>query len=327
MKIGVIFTGGTIGSRGGNDGISPSAEAPRALLSAYAARTGDSYCFPTAEPYTILSEHLSFAHISALAACIKEKSLEWDGIIVTHGTDTLQYTGAALGYILGLSSKPVVLVSTNYPLEDARSNSLDNFCAAVAFLRTVVGVTGVFAAYRNRGEDVRIHRATRLLAHHALDDLLFSRNGTVAIVTEAGEAKLLTDYAEQPDGQVVMDAESLAATEGRILRLSAYPGMSCPSLDGVAAVLVEAYHSGTLPTRALPFRKLCRSAKEAGIPVLVVGAPEGGTPYASGNAHAALGILNAPPITPIAAYLKLSLALANGRDPVVSLSLPLGGDL
>ena len=327
MKIGVIFTGGTIGSRQGEKGIAPTATAPRQLLADYAARTGDTTEFPVLEPYTILSEQLTFSHIGLLAASIKEAMREWDGVIVTHGTDTLQYTGAALGYIFGLSSKPVVLVSANYPLNDARSNGLDNFCAAVTFLRTVMGVTGVFAAYRNRGEDVRIHRATRLLPHHALDDILYSHNGTVAIVTEAGEAKLPADYTEQPDGQTVMEPDALVGAEGRILRLAAYPGMQCPALNGAAAVLIDTYHSGTLPTKSLALRKLAKQAKEAGIPVILTGVPTGGTAYESGNAYAALGFLNAPPISPIAAYLKLSLILANGRDPVYALSTPLGGDL
>ena len=328
MKIGVIFTGGTIGSRTGAQGIAPAADAPRKLLSDYAAWTGDGTVFPTAEPYTILSENLTLSHVGVLAACIREKLREWDGVIVTHGTDTLQYTGAALGYILGLSSKPVVLVSANYPLEDSRSNGLDNFRAAVTFLRTVVGVTGVFAAYKNRGEEaVRIHRATRLLPHLPLDDLLFSHAGTVAVMTPEGEVKPLADYTEQHDGQTVMEAESLVSAEGRILRLTAYPGMRCPDTDGVAAVLIDGYHSGTLPASALPLRRLCKKAKEASIPVILTGAPEGGTAYESGNAHAALEIFNAPPISPIAAYIKLCLALANGRDPFACLTLPLGGDL
>lgn len=328
MKIGVIFTGGTIGSRISTDGIAPSPEAPHKLLADYAARTGDTTPFPTAEPYTILSEQLTLSHVGVLAACIKEKLREWDGVVVTHGTDTLQYTGAALGYILGLSSKPVVLVSANYPLEDQRSNGLDNFCAAVFFLRTVVGVTGVFAAYKNRGEEVvRIHRATRLLPHLPLDDLLFSRAGTVAVMTTEGEVKPLADYTELPDAQTVMDGNSLVSAEGRILRIAAYPGMQCPTLDGVAALLIDTYHSGTLPTSALPLRILAKKAKDRGIPVILTGAPEGGTAYESGNAHAALGFFNAPPISPIAAYMKLCLALANERDPFACLSLPLGGDL
>ena len=327
MKIGVIFTGGTIGSRMGKHGIAPSEAAPRQLLSAYAERTGDPYDFPTAEPYSILSEQLTFSHIGVLAACIKEKLREWDGVILTHGTDTLQYTGAALGYLFGLSSKPIVLVSANHPLDDPRSNGLDNFRAAVAFLRTVRGATGVFAAYRNRGEETRIHRATRLLAHLAFDDILISRAGTVAIVTEHGEAKLLADYTEQYDGQTVMEADALVATEGRILRLPLYPGMRCPTLDDVAAVLLEAYHSGTAPTKSLALRMLAKKARQAGIPVVLCGVPEGGTAYESGNLYGDLGLICAPPISPIAAYLKLSLILANGRDPIAALTRPLGGDL
>lgn len=327
MKIGVIFTGGTIGSQMGAEGIAPTPKAPQALLSAYAARTGDPSVFPTAEPYSILSEQLTFSHIGVLAECIKEKMQEWDAVIVTHGTDSLQYTGAALGYIFGLSSKPIVLVSANYPLDDPRSNGLDNFCAAVSFLRTVAGVTGVFVSYRNRGEETRIYRATRLLAHLALDDLVYSKDGTVALVNDQGEVALLDDYGEQPDGQAIMSPEALVATEGRILRLFVYPGMRCPDLNGVAAVLLESYHSGTAPTKALPLRMLAKKAKEAGIPVILVGVPAGGTAYETGNAYNALGILCAHPIAPIAAYLKLSLILANGRDPVHALSLPLGGDL
>lgn len=327
MKIGVIFTGGTIGSQQGASGIAPTPSASQMLLQSYAARTGDTYEFPTTEPYSILSEQLTFSHIGLLAYRIKEKMEEWDGVIVTHGTDSLQYTGAALGYIFGLSSKPVVLVSANYPLEDPRSNGLDNFCAAVAFLRTVPGVTGVFVAYRNRGEDTRIYRATRLLAHLALDDLVYSKDGTVAMVDEAGKVALSADYAERPDEQAVMSPDALVATEGRILRLFVYPGMRCPDLEGVAAVLLESYHSGTAPTKALPLRMLAKKAAQAGIPVILVGVPAGGTAYETGNAYSALGILCAHPIAPIAAYLKLSLILANGRDPIHALSMPLGGDL
>lgn len=326
MKIGVIFTGGTIGSRMGEHGIAPTPKAPHQLLSAYQEKTGDPYQFPTAEPFSILSENLTFAHIAALANCIQEKAREWDGIIVTHGTDTLQYTGAALSYILGLSFRPVVLVSSNYPLDDPRSNGLVNFCAAVNFLRTVQGVTGVFTAYGNRTEAVRIHRAARLLGHHALDDMLFSMDGTVATM-QNGRVELITSYSEQPDGQVVMDGRQLSATEGRILRLSAHPGMHYPPLDGVAAVLIEAYHSGTVATGTAPLRIFAKKAREHGVPIFLAGVPRGGTDYASGNLFAELGLLQAPPIAPIAAYMKLCLILANGRDPVVSLSLPLGGDL
>ena len=327
MKIGVIFTGGTIGSCKGEGGIAPTDAAPRSLLSAYAKRTGDDYDFPTAEPYTILSENLTLAHVVALANCVREKSAEWDGIIITHGTDTLQYTGAALGYMLGLSSKPVVLVSANYPLEDERSNGLDNFCAAVSFLRTVRGVSGVFTSYRNREANTRIYRSTRLLAHNTLDDLVFSLHGTVATVDAEGNVTLSSKYTEHDDAQPSMEGVSLSAAEGRILSLAAYPGMRYPDLDGIAAVLMETYHSGTVATASPALRAFAKKAKDSGVPIFLMGVPAGGTAYASGKLFDELGLLTAPPISPIAAYLKVCLALADSRDPAQTLALPLGGDL
>ena len=51
----------------------------------------------------------------------------YDGVIITHGTDTLQYTAAFTGYIMAGAQIPIVLVSANYVLEDVRSNGVDNF--------------------------------------------------------------------------------------------------------------------------------------------------------------------------------------------------------
>ncbi|MBQ8717477.1 MAG: hypothetical protein IJY43_06515, partial [Clostridia bacterium] len=66
MTIGVIFTGGTIGSAQSAKGLAPSDAAPRRLLADYQKRTGDGTRFPTAEPYSILSENLTFSNITRL---------------------------------------------------------------------------------------------------------------------------------------------------------------------------------------------------------------------------------------------------------------------
>ena len=67
-----------------------------------------------------------------LAKYIKEQieSEKYDGIIITHGTDTLQYTSAMLGYMFDDVSIPIVLVSSNYVLEDKRANGLINLSKA-----------------------------------------------------------------------------------------------------------------------------------------------------------------------------------------------------
>ncbi|MBQ8356933.1 MAG: asparaginase [Clostridia bacterium] len=326
MKIGVIFTGGTIGSRQSDQGIAPTDDSPRRLLSLYRERTGDGSDFPTAEPYTILSENLSFAHITALAACVREKAGEWDGMIVTHGTDTLQYTAAALSYLLGLKYPPTVLVSANYPLEDPRSNGLDNFCGAVDFLRSTPDAKGTYISYRNEQECTKIHRASRLLPHRTFDDALFSVGGPVAEIIE-GKVYPVAEYSEQADGQPPMNGNDLIVSDGRILFLNAHPGMRYPALDGAAAVLIGTYHSGTLATAGSPLRRFAMSAKKQNVPVFLAGTQVSGTAYESGNLFDRLGLIPLPPISPIAAYMKLCLAFSDGKDFNTALALPLGGDL
>ena len=326
MTIGVIFTGGTIGSAQSAVGLAPSGEAPRRLLADYQKRTGDGTRFPTAEPYSILSENLTFSNITRLAECIKERSREWDGIIVTHGTDTLQYTAAALSYLLGLKTTPIVLVSSNYPLEDARANGLDNFCGAVDFLRQLQGVRGVYVAYKNAGEALKIHRGSRVLAHPAFSDDIVSL-GSAAYEKKDGNFVPVDGFFEHEDAQAPFHGTDLTAAEGKVLFMRSHPGMVYPALDGIAAVLLKTYHSGTLATDSAALQCFAKDAIKKGIPIFLTGVPEGGTAYASGNAFAKLELIAAPPISPIATYMKLCLAVSEGRDLQKALALPLGGDL
>lgn len=326
MTIGIIFTGGTIGSMQSAVGLAPNSEAPRRLLADYQKRTGDGTRFPTAEPFTILSESLTFSNIIQLADCIREKSREWDGIIVTHGTDTLQYTATALSYLLGLKTTPVVLVSSNYPLEDARANGLDNLCGAVDFLRQFPKAKGVYVAYKNVGDTLKIHRGARVLAHPAFSDDIVSL-GPAAYEKKGENFAPVDGFFEHEDAQAPFHGTGLATVEGKVLFSRVHPGMVYPALDGIAAVLLKCYHSGTLATDSKALQRFAEDAMKKGIPIFLTGVPEGGTAYASGNAFAELGLITAPPISPIAAYMKLCLAVSEGRDLRQALSLSLGGDL
>ena len=59
----------------------------------------------------MFSEDMRFSHYNILAKEIEKEIKEGvDGIIVTHGTDTLHYTGAALSFMLQNPGVPVILV-------------------------------------------------------------------------------------------------------------------------------------------------------------------------------------------------------------------------
>lgn len=166
MKIQAIFTGGTIGSGRGRDGrIAPQQEMRYKLLDWY-QRFGEKMEFQAEEPYYILSENLGAENLNILMECVRGHLRKgWaDGILIMHGTDTLQYTAAILGYVFGWADIPIVLVSSDFPLEDERANGYTNFRYAVEFIKGGYG-KGVFVSYSNPGDIPKIHRGTRLLGH------------------------------------------------------------------------------------------------------------------------------------------------------------------
>ena len=115
MKILVVFTGGTIGSCYNDGVISPDSSTRYKLIEMYKQNGGYAE-FDAISPYTVLSENLNGEYFNLLYNSVKENINNYDGIIVTHGTDTLQYTSAVLSYMFGLCNTPIVLVSANYPL-------------------------------------------------------------------------------------------------------------------------------------------------------------------------------------------------------------------
>lgn len=83
----------------------------------------------------MLSENMRFAHYNQIAkeveAAIKEGT---DGIIVTHGTDTLHYTGAALTFALENLNVPLLLVGAQRSSDRGSSDAFFNLKCAAQFI-------------------------------------------------------------------------------------------------------------------------------------------------------------------------------------------------
>lgn len=328
MNLLVVFTGGTIGSSAGEDGyFSPDQQKGYRLLELYRNKCNTKDIrFDVVKPYTTLSENLNGEHLNKLINCIREASAQrYDGIIVTHGTDTLQYASSALGYALGNFSIPVVLVSSNYILEDVRSNGLANFCGAVDFIREKQG-TGVFVAYKNEGEEVTIHRGTRLSFHPPYEDNLYSIENQYYGKYVNGKFEPNLFYHERPD-EISCLCESWGQNRSPVLWIAPYPGIHWPSLDQQCkAVLFGSYHSGTLGTENQAWVEFVQEAKKKDIPLFLTGAV-GGASYESTKPFEMHGIQVLPKASPIAMYVKLAMAVSEGSDLQEIMCRSLGGDL
>ncbi len=327
MKLLFIFTGGTIGSTLSGEYISTDNTKPYTILQAYDKKYKIDFEYDSIEPYTILSENSTGKEISLLCNAVKQNlNKNYDGIIVTHGTDTLQYSASAISYAVGLNSIPVMLVSSNYPIENPLANGLENLKGAVEFIKNKLG-KGAFVSYKNQGEKVVIHRASRLIYSKALcDDVVSFKNeffGEFNCNFEFLPNKL---YQEKQDQHSPISLDDLSDFSFDILWLNQYAGMPYPKLeDNVKYILINAYHSGTINTSSSKAQEFFTEAKNKGIKVFVCGVTYG-IGYKSTAIFEEYNVLPIYDISPISAYIKLWLISSLKLD-LSLLNSSLGGDL
>ena len=313
MKILVIFTGGTIGSVIEDSWISVNSDAKYKLIETYTKKYQDNETiFDTVSPYYILSENLSSGELTKLYKCINDNlSGDYHGIIVTHGTDTLQYTSSAMGLEFPEVRIPVVFVSSAYPLENPLENGSDNFESAVKFIKTQSGC-GVFVSYKNGFENkTNIHIATRLKAHAESSADIFSiDNNPYAFVDN--DVVLNDKFYKSSSGKSIDFSEFCSCPE--ILMIESMPGnIYNYNLDTCNAVILSPYHSATLDVDNENFRRFCIDAKEKGIPVFLVNVPSG-LRYESVKKLEELNIISLPYCSKIATYMKCWIAISAGVD-------------
>ena len=329
MKILFIFTGGTIGSTLDGDVISADKTKSYRIIRAYKAKYGISFEYDIAEPYTELSENNTGIHIRTLGNCIVNATKKaYDGIIVTHGTDTLQYSAAAIGYSLGLDTVPVCFVAANEPIESPTSNALDNLHGAIRFIEQKGG-RGVFVTYRNSAsQTVSVHRATRLMESIAYSDEVISiKNSLYGFMDTEFNFVKDPDYIEASDMIEPMTLKHIEAINKNTVVFSARPGLCYPKIpDGIKYVIVNTYHSGTLDTKSEESRDFFLNAKKKGVTVFATGIYNG-PQYASAKLFDELGIHPIMNLSPVAAYVKLWIADSLGRSPIDVLNSSLSGDL
>lgn len=307
MKILFVFTGGTVGSTLEGEFISPDSKKSRVLLDAYSQRYGIDFEYDTVEPYSALSENNTGTELKSIISTLS-KAHGYDGTVIAHGTDTLQYTAAALGYCFGNDCAPICIVSSNYPIEDERANGLYNLYGAISLIRSRQA-RGVFVAYKNSCDNkISIHRATRLLAHNAFEDSLFSAKGAeFGFVEDRGGFYKNPLFVEKIDETEAPDVTNLLPGASNILRLNSHVGMNYPKLsENVKYILIESYHSGTINVRNEEALAFFNDAKRLKIKVFMSGVMNGAR-YASAESFEELSVIPIKNIAPIALYIKLWL--------------------
>ncbi len=304
--IGIVHTGGTIGSTAGDTYISTDCKKLAGLLQTYHERGGRKQDFVICTPYELLSENMSCREYPILADAVKSMMDRGaEGVIVTHGSDTIQYSAAFLSYVLGDSCPPVLLVCSNYVLEDARANGADNFACAVDFIEKSCG-KGVYVPYRGKDGVTRVFYGNCILPHDIYSDELRGMKGIY--YGDYAEGSFVPSGMELPGEKVKYDIPEKCGMTSDILVIHPYPGMKYPSLKGYRAVLHCSYHSGTLCTAGEEFEHMTEEAGKMGIPVYLTGTDDE-KDYESTEAFEKKGIIKLKNIAEPAAYILIWLEI------------------
>jgi L-asparaginase len=244
-----------------------------------------------------------------LATRLSERLPDFDGVVVTHGTDTLAETACALSFMLPGLKKPVVLTGEQRPLfeirTDARLNLIDAVTSAIHGPKEV---TVCFDSHLYRGNRVR---KVSISEYDAFDSPNHPVLGVLGV-----DAKFSEGFGFQGGFKL------LPKIDPRVFLLRVFPGLD-PSiplaiLPKVRGLVLEAYGAGNFPSSKELKRSLTPVFAEAhalGVPVLVVSqAPRNGVDlslYESGTFARDHGAISGGDMTVSAAVVKLMHGLAH----------------
>ncbi len=149
----------------------------------------------------MFSEDIRFAHFNIIAKEIeKELKSGVDGIVVTHGTDTLALSSCALAFALENLNKPVILVGAQRSSDRPSSDASLNIISAVNFiLKSNFNEVGICMHSRSGDDSCHIFNAckTKKLHTSRRDAFKAVNSKPIAEILKYDNVKFLLDYKKK----------------------------------------------------------------------------------------------------------------------------------
>ena len=146
QKILILATGGTIASDATENGLAPELTAAD-IVSGSLHNLSDCQ-IDCRDILALDSSNIQPEEWQIIARAVYEACHDFDGVVITHGTDTMGYTASALSYMLRNIPIPVVLTGSQLPFVHPLTDATDNIRCAVAMAMS--GRPGVFLAFDRR---------------------------------------------------------------------------------------------------------------------------------------------------------------------------------
>ncbi len=240
-RILMLATGGTIASMETGHGLSPAITSEEIL--SHVPAVGELCQVEAVQLMNLDSTNVGPAHWLEMAAAIRENYEDYSGFVITHGTDTMAYTAAALSYLIQDSPKPIVITGSQKSIAlndtDARRNLYDSFLYAVD--RDSHDVSLVFDGRVILGTRARKERSKSFNAFSCVD---YPERAVIR------DGRLIRYLAPRPYAYGA-EPTFYDRLEDRVLLLTLIPGMGADALellkDSYQAVILQSFGVGGLP--------------------------------------------------------------------------------
>ncbi len=334
--VSILATGGTIASYVDyRTGAVHPVTSPEELASAV-PELAHTASLRTRIVFSMFSEDLQPEHWQRIA---REVKAEFDagahGVVVTHGTDTMQFTAAALSFFLHDLPGPVVLVGAQRSSDRPSSDASMNLHAAVAVAAgTRLGEVVVVMHGDTSDASCLIHRGTRVRKMHtSRRDAFQSLNalplGRVDFEANRPVVRLTEPHRHAGKGPVRVDD----AMNERVAMIQSYPGLWPDHIESVVldGVVLVGTGLGHVAERTFPaMEKLQREGKFVVMASQCLSGRVNMNVYSTGRDLQRLGVIPAEDMLPEVAYVKAMWVLAHAktRDEARRLFLtPMAGEM
>lgn len=274
----LIATGGTIASRKSESGLTPQIT-PKELME-YVPNIREICECTVVQLLNLDSSNMRPEHWRLMVEEIQRRYEEYDGFVITHGTDTMAYTAAALSYMIQNSWKPIVITGSQKPIDlditDAKTNLIDSFIYAAD--EDSHGVRIIFDGKVIAGTRAKKVRSKSYNAFSSMDFPF------LAVIQEGRIIRYLPDsVSEEP-------VRFFTEMNDSIFLLKLIPGIKPDILpfifDRYDAIIIESFGVGGIPKAIREeFHQLCQAHPNKMIVMATQVAHEGSdmTVYEVGN--------------------------------------------
>ena len=308
-KILLLTTGGTIASLPGGEGLEPQRSEVmerelEQLRTYYEISVRDVMCLD--------SSNIRPEEWQIIARCIFEDRAGFDGIVVSHGTDTMAYTASAVTYMLPNIDVPVVFTGSQLPLADMLSDGPDNL--RTAFAMAASGYPGVYLAF-----DRKVMLGCRAVKVRASG---FSAFESVNARYAAQVSNLGLKVDERVIPRRTGPAEFRPEISRNVFLLKLTPGLNPAIFDMLAAmgykgIVIEAFGLGGVNVLNKGLRGIHRCVED-GVSVVVTTQclydSSDLRVYQVGNKLLELGVIQGRDMTSEAAMTKLMWGIGQGME-------------